>query len=468
VNLEDIVNDLDDDQRQVVETLGVPVGVIAGAGTGKTRTLTRRITYGAHQGLIEPGATLAVTFTTSAAKELRQRLESLGVAQVQTRTFHSAALRQAQYFWPQAYNAALPALIDHRSDLLKDACQRLGLPSSSGVLAEIDLEISWTKQNNVLIEDYLDHAQREHRTITRLDPQEVCDVMEAYEEAKQGARVIDYDDLLLCAVALLSAHEDITRQVRHTYRHLYFDEYQDISPIQARLVDLWLGDRDDVCVVGDPAQTIHHFAGSRSIYLENFGPHHDSARCFTLTNNYRSTPEILALANRLTTGIQLQAQNPSGDEVEFSAHRDTGEELTATAVWLKSHHQHGVDYHDMAVLFRTHAQVEEIGKYLGQEAIPFVFINSDNLDNRPGVRIGTLHASKGMEWLVVALCGLQEGCLPHPLATSSAAIAEEKRLLYVGVTRARQGLRLSWSRIMRGHQTTLSRFLEPIVDLDST
>ncbi|MDR0487967.1 MAG: ATP-dependent helicase [Propionibacteriaceae bacterium] len=455
---------LDEDQRAVAESLGMPVSVIAGAGTGKTRTITHRLGYAATEGAIDPRATLAVTFTTSAALEVRQRLEAMGVRGVQSRTFHSAALRQAQYFWPEVYRSTLPRVEDNRDMLISEACKRLGISPSKQVLSEVSSEISWTKQSNVLAEDYVDLARDHHRTVLHLDLDTVADLIVAYEEAKQAHCVIDLDDLLLCTVALLSTQADVSKKVQATYRHFVFDEYQDLSPVQARLVDLWVGRRQDLCVVGDPAQTIHSFAGSTSVYLERFADSHAHSQSLELTRNYRSTPEILAKANAVTTtGLQLRAQRSTGTTVEFHAGGDPLEESTEVAQWLKGLHRDGIAWEEMALLFRTNAQAEAIRQILADEQVPFLALKSENSHSRPGVRLGTLHGSKGLEWEAVGLCGLHDGSLPHPCANSHDRLQEERRLLYVGITRARSFLRISWPSSMDGRPTSPSRFLAGIL-----
>ncbi|MDR0285108.1 MAG: UvrD-helicase domain-containing protein [Propionibacteriaceae bacterium] len=446
-----ILDGLDPDQRRVAETLGEPLGVIAGAGTGKTRTITHRLAYAVLAGAIDPRATLACTFTTAAAAEVRTRLEAMGVRGVQSRTFHSAALRQAQYFWPQAYGSALPRVEDRREPLVAQACTRVGLAATPAEVAEVAAEISWTKQTNVLPEDYIGLARTDRRTLLHVTSDSVADAIVAYEEAKQAACVIDLDDLLLCTVALLATQPDVAKQVRATYRHFVFDEFQDVSPVEWRLVELWTGGRRDVCVVGDPAQTIHTFAGARSQYLESFAAGRPGAGELVLTTNYRSTTPVLEAAAAVgRSPRRLQSARGAGPAVELVPARDALDEAVATARWLKDRHADGVAWGDLAVLFRTHAGVESIRQILADEGVPF---------GRLGVGLGTLHGAKGREWEGVTLGGLHDGTVPSPLARSAAQLAEERRLLYVGLTRARTFLRLTWPVTAGGRPARPSRFL---------
>jgi len=549
---DEILRGLDPEQLEVATSLGEPVVVIAGAGTGKTRAITHRIAYGALTGALDPSSTLAVTFTTRAAGELRGRLATLGVNGVQARTFHSAALRQAQYFWPKAYGTALPQVTEGRFSVVAEAARRLGLPTDTSVIRDVSGEVSWAKVSNVEPESYAALAKASGRSVAGIEPDAVGRLLVTYDNLNRDRGRIDFDDILLCTVALLSDHEDVAAQVRRTYRHLVVDEYQDVSPVQQRLVDLWLGPNQDVCVVGDPAQTIHTFAGARAEYLLSFASRHPGARKVELVRDYRSTPEVVEVANRVLAGsgqrhVTLRAQRPSGASPVFESASDEAAEAAAVARWLKGLRADGVDWREMAVLYRINAHSPAYEAAFADAGIPYQVRNAERFYDRPevkqalgalaatartkgsepgfeqvlvvlgalgwtekppstggqvrerwesqnalvdlaaglaadgptltdlvaelqrratvqhapsgaGVTLTTLHGAKGLEWDAVALVGIHEGGVPFVLAETDAQIAEERRLLYVGVTRAREHLRISWSG-GRGRDRRPSRFL---------
>jgi DNA helicase II / ATP-dependent DNA helicase PcrA len=355
---------LDPEQRQVATALTGPVAVIAGAGTGKTRAITHRIAYGVAVGAYNPTSVLAVTFTTRAAGELRGRLHRLGAAGVQARTFHSAALRQAQYFWPRVHGGELPAVLDNRMALVAEAANRLRVKVDTPRLRDLVAEIAWAKVSNVSAEDYARLAARHGRSLASFDPETVARVFAGYERAKAERSRIDFEDILLCTAELLSEHPEVADTVRRTYCHLVVDEYQDVSPLQEALLTLWRGDRSDLCVVGDPAQTIHSFAGAQASYLTGFASRFPGTTVVRLVRDYRSTPQVVGLANAITAqsagpgvgAVMLQAQQPPGPEAELIEASDEAAEAAGIADWLARLAGQGTSYREMAVLFRINAQ----------------------------------------------------------------------------------------------------------------
>lgn len=557
---ERILEGLDPEQRRAALALEGPVVVLAGAGTGKTRAMTHRIAYGVATGAFDPSAVLALTFTTRAAGELRGRLRTLGVSRVQARTFHSAALRQAQYFWPRTYGHELPPVADNRIGLVADALRRERIAPETGLLRDVAGEISWAKVSNVAPADYAAVAPQRNRSVAGRTPEEVGRVLLHYEAVKNARGVVDFDDLLLCNAGLLVEFPEVAGEVRRQYRHFVVDEYQDVSPLQQALLDLWRGDSEELCVVGDPAQTIHSFAGAQAAFLTGFARRHPSATVVELVRDYRSTPQVVALANAVIEGhgpgVRLRAQRPDGPAPVFASAWSEAEEATGVAVWLARLGAAGVPWSEMAVLYRIHAQSPAFEAALAEAGIPFVTRGSEGfferaevraalralaaqaaagggaapvdllatvlaglgwtleppegqgsarerweswsalaglaeefarnhpdaaasdlvaeLDARAraqhaplgqGVTLSTLHAAKGLEWDAVAIVGAHEGTLPFVLATRGEDIAEERRLFYVGITRAREHVRVSWSTTRNGGgaRRAQSRFLEGIV-----
>lgn len=560
---EQLLASLDERQRQVATTFGGPVVVIAGAGTGKTTAITHRIAYGCATGAYDPRAVLAVTFTTKAAGEMRGRLRGLGLPSVATRTFHSAALRQLRYFWPKATGSPLPEVTSNRMGLVADAARLQGLRVDAGVLRDLVTEVGWAKVSNVAPDDYPHLALASGRQVAGLDHTVIAAVARRYESVKIDRGLVDFDDLLLCIAALMNDYPDVAAEVRRTYRHLVVDEYQDVSPLQQAVLNCWLGDSDDICVVGDPAQTIHSFAGANSHYLTNFTVRHPNARVISLVTNYRSSSNVVQLANKLSarqrvgllSGVELVPSRPRGPDPVFLAASAESDEAAAVVAWFQELARGGLPYREMAVLFRLHAQSPTFEAALSDAGIPYVVRGSEGFYDRPEVRqalgtitvlprvasdepprrriesalaglgytaeppsgagslrekweswaalmgvvddlvednpeltldqvvaellqraaitqvpvgdavtLATLHAAKGLEWEAVALVGLQEGTMPCVLASGAEQIAEEERLLYVGITRARHHLSLSWSGTRRGvgRPREASRFLVAI------
>jgi DNA helicase-2/ATP-dependent DNA helicase PcrA len=551
---------LDPEQREVALALRGPVRVLAGAGTGKTRAITHRIAYGVATGVYNPTEVLAVTFTTRAAGEMRGRLRALGAGGVQARTFHSAALRQARYFWPRVYGGELPVLTESKLPLLGNAARRNRLQTDQATLRDLASEIEWAKVSNVRPDDYVRVADARGRSVSGHDAATVAHVFATYEEVKRDQGRMDMEDVLLVTAALLTEDERVAAEVRRQYRWFVVDEFQDVSPIQAALLDLWLGGRNDLCVVGDPAQTIYSFAGASATYLTDFPRRHTGTTSLELVRNYRSTPQVVATANQLlagtpSAGVSLRSQQEAGPEVSYAEHTDEVAEAESVAAQVLELRRAGTPMREVAVLFRINAQSEAFEEALAARGIPYVVRGAARFFERPevrqavtllrgnargegasgdglvadvkavlsgmdwaekapsgrgsvrdrweslqaivsqaeefaasheaadlgafvaeldrraaeqhapvaeGVTLATLHAAKGLEWDNVFLVGVHEGTMPIVYAEGPRAVEEERRLLYVGVTRARVRLAVSWSlaRAPGGRATRKpSRFL---------
>ena len=278
--------------------------------------------------------------------------------------------------------------------LVAEAASRLRVKVDTPKLRDLVGEIAWAKVSNVGAEDYVRLAAAARRELASFDPETVARVFAAYERAKQDRSRIDFEDILLCTAALMSEHPEVADTIRRTYRHLVVDEYQDVSPLQEALLTLWRGDRTDLCVVGDPAQTIHTFAGARASYLTGFAKRFPGTTVIRLVRDYRSTPQVVGLANTITAqaagdgtgGVQLQAQQPPGPEVELVEAPDEAAEAAGIADWLARQAAAGTSYREMAVLFRINAQSPPIEQALADRGIPYLVRGGERFYERPEVR----------------------------------------------------------------------------------
>ncbi len=383
---------LDPEQRAVAEALRGPVRVLAGAGTGKTRAITHRIAYGVATGLYAPQQMLAVTFTARAAGEMRTRLRALGAPGVQARTFHSAALRQVRYFWPRVYGGEPPSLVESKLGMLAMAARRQRLSPDQATLRDLASEIEWCKVSNVRPTEYAALAPGRGRSVSGVDPAVVGHVFAGYEEVKREQGRMDMEDVLLLAAALLTEDERVAAQVRQQYAWFTVDEFQDVSPVQATLLDLWLGGRDELCVVGDPAQTIYSFAGASPSYLRDFTRTHPSATRVELVRNYRSTPEVVHVANTVlgagggSGGVRLRSQRAPGAPVTFREHADEVAEADAVAREIVALRDEGVPLREVAVLFRINAQSEALEEALAEHGVAYVVRGAARFFERAEVR----------------------------------------------------------------------------------
>ncbi|MGW5674444.1 ATP-dependent DNA helicase UvrD2 [Streptomyces sp. NPDC003860] len=546
-----VLEGLDPEQREVATALHGPVCVLAGAGTGKTRAITHRIAYGVRAGILPPASVLAVTFTNRAAGEMRGRLRQLGAGGVQARTFHSAALRQLQYFWPKAIGGELPRLLERKIQLVAEAAARCRIRLDRNELRDVTSEIEWAKVTQTVPADYAAAAAKALRDIPR-DPSEISQIYGLYEQLKRDRAVIDFEDVLLLTVGILQDRHDIADQIRRQYQHFVVDEYQDVSPLQQRLLDLWLGDRESLCVVGDASQTIYSFTGATPDHLLNFRTRHPSATVVKLVRDYRSTPQVVHLANGLLSQargraaehrLELISQRDPGPEPGYTEYADEPAEAEGTAHRIRDLIAAGVPAGEIAVLYRINAQSEVYEQALADAGVPYQLRGAERfferqevreagialrgaaraggndallddaedlpsqvravlstkgwtseppagsgavrdrweslaalvrlaedfarakedatladlvaeLDERAaaqhaptvqGVTLASLHAAKGLEWDAVFLVGLTEGMMPITHAKTDEQVEEERRLLYVGVTRARLHLSLSWA-----------------------
>ncbi len=577
-----MIAELDDEQREAVLAPRGPVCVLAGAGTGKTRTITHRIAQLVAGGHVAAGQVLAVTFTQRAAGEMRSRLRALdaaactdqGVGAVQALTFHAAAHRQLRYFWPRVIGDTGWQLLDTKFAIVARAASRTRVNASTDDVRDLAGEIEWAKASLIGPEEYPAAVAAAGRD-TPLDTAQIAGVYAAYEALKardDGVTLLDFDDLLLHTAAAIENDVAVAEEFRDRYRCFVVDEYQDVTPLQQRVLSAWLGDRDDLTVVGDANQTIYSFTGASPRFLLDFSRRFPDATVVRLERDYRSTPQVVSLANQVIAAargrvagskLHLSGQREPGPAPSFHEYPDEPAEAAAVAASIARLIESGTASSEIAVLYRVNAQSEVYEEALTESGIPYQvrggegFFNrqeikqallalqraaergggaaaegplpdvvravleplgltaeqpvgtrarerwealtalaelvDDEVAQRPllefpgllaelrmradarhppvvqGVTLASLHAAKGLEWDAVFLVGLADGTLPisHALAhgAESEAVEEERRLLYVGITRARVHLALSWAlaRSSGGRQSRKpSRFLNGI------
>jgi DNA helicase II / ATP-dependent DNA helicase PcrA len=579
-------DDLDEEQREAVLAVRGPVCVLAGAGTGKTRTITRRIAHLVASGHVAPGQVLAVTFTSRAAGEMRGRLRALdaacgevGTGAVQAMTFHAAARRQLSYFWSRVVGTTSWQLLDTKFAVVAQAANRAGLSTSTDDVRDLASEIEWAKASLISPEAYPAAVAQAARDIP-FDAGKVATIYTGYETLKtrrDDTTLLDFDDLLLHTAAAIENDAAVAQEFRDRYRCFVVDEYQDVTPLQQRVLDAWLGDRDDLTVVGDANQTIYSFTGATPRYLLDFSRRFPDAAVVRLERDYRSTPQVVSLANRVIAAargrmagskLHLVGQRDPGPAPTFAEYPDEVAEAAAVAKDIQRLIESGTEPAEIAVLYRINAQSEVYEEALTEAGIPFQVRGGEGFFSRQeirqalvalqraaersaeqgtdgplpeivravleplgltaeppagtkarerwealtalaelvdeevvqrpsldlpaliaelrqradarhppvvqGVTLASLHAAKGLEWDAVYLVGLADGTLPisHALAhgPDSEAVEEERRLLYVGITRARMHLALSWAlaRTPGGRQSRKpSRFLNGIAPQSS-
>src|SRR5579872_842336 len=557
---------LDPEQREVVLATRGAVCVLAGAGTGKTRAITHRIAYAAAIGIVNPAHVLALTFTVRAAGEMRGRLRQLGAAQVRASTFHAAALRQLNYFWPRVVGGRPPRLIDAKATLIREAAKQARVRLDGPGLADAASEIEWAKTIQIRPDSYTGAAAAAGRT-PAAGPEAMALVYDGYERLRRERHLIDFESVLELTAAIVLEHRGAADQVRDTFRYFVVDEYQDVNPLQKLLLDAWLGDRDELCVVGDPHQVIYSFTGATPDYLAGFTAEFPGATLVRLVRDYRSTPQVVTVANQLMrSGQALVAQRPPGPQPVLTRYGDDASAAAGAVVQIQGLIAAGVPVGEIAVLVRINADTERFEQALTQANLPYVVRGAERFYDRPvvrqalvlfrgaarseaapeiggdpaslpgavrdvltgigftasppgggaaarerweslaalaeladdmyaarpqaslrdfateltqrselghapaarGVTLASMHAAKGLEWDAVFLPGLVEGLMPIVHARTPRAIEEERRLLYVAVTRARQHLYLSWAPARasggpgRGAGRQRSRFLDDI------
>lgn len=553
MQVERLLDGLTPAQAAAVTSDAQPLCILAGAGSGKTRVLTRRIAYRALTATADPQHTVAVTFTRKAAGELRHRLGALGLRDgVAAGTFHSLALGQLRRWWSERGQAE-PQILDRKVRIIAPLLggRRLG-PAVQPI--DIASEIEWAKARGVSPSRYVDEAARAGRK-PPIPAEAFAALFERYENEKKRRGLVDFDDLLWLAGTILEDDAQLAAATRWRFRHLFVDEFQDVNPVQYRLLRGWMGDRLDLCVVGDPNQAIYSWNGADPTLLTDFTQHYPGAQVVALADNFRSTPQILATANAVLAdgfagkaGGELIAHSPNGPLPIVTSFSSDADEARGLARAARNAHKPGRSWSSIAILVRTNAQSVPICEALADAGVPYrvrgdggflhqpevrdaiaslrrlphqtpirsavtdldeLIAEGEGTDERranleelvrlageydaiePGgstsgflawlnttvksespdtagdaVEVVTFHRAKGLEWPVVFIAGLERGLVPIGHAATPAAEAEERRLLYVALTRAQETLRCTWAERRSFGAKAIPRspspYLEPI------
>jgi DNA helicase II / ATP-dependent DNA helicase PcrA len=571
MDADDLLAALDPEQRAVALATRGPVCVLAGAGTGKTRAITHRIAYAVATGVVNPAHVLALTFTVRAAGELRGRLRALGggAETVRASTFHSAALRQLLYFWPKAIGGRPPKLVESKHALVREAARDMRLRPDGAAVADAVTEIEWAKVCQTHPDAYVSFALSAGRAPS-LGVETAGRLYQAYEQLRRDRQLIDFESVLELTAAILLTEPAFAREVHAAFRYFTVDEFQDVNPLQKLLLDAWLGGRSELCVVGDPQQTIYSFTGATSAYLRSFAADYPGTTVVRLVRDYRSTPQVVAAANRLAAAAgpdapaALVAQRPAGPEPSLTQYPTEEAEAAGVAAAVQALLQRGTAPDEVAILLRVNAHSERFERALDDAGVPYIVRGGERFYERPEVRqalvllrgaaradadgsdasglpgalpaavrhvlagagltaqppgargasrdrweslasiagladdlsasrpeatlrdfatelarraetghapsanavtVATIHAAKGLEWDAVLVPALVEGIMPIVHARTAETIEEERRLLYVAITRAREHLLLSWAsaRADGSPERERSRFLAGLV-----
>jgi DNA helicase II / ATP-dependent DNA helicase PcrA len=557
-----LLEGLDPDQLQAVTSDAAPVCILAGAGSGKTRVLTRRIAHRVATGSAQPGHVLALTFTRRAAGELGRRLAELGVRpRVAAGTFHGIAYASLRSRWADRGQQP-PVLLEHKARVL-GGLLRGGRGSGEATPADVATEIEWAKARMVTPDDYAAAVSAAGRR-PPLPAGIVADLYGRYEHEKRRRNLVDFDDLVLLCAEALETDAEFAASQRWRFRHLFVDEFQDVNPAQFRLLEGWRGGRPDLCVVGDPDQAIYAWNGADASYLTAFTRYLPGAGCVRLARTYRSSPQVVAVANAVLAGhrgpgaADLRATRGEGPVPTVTAWATGGEEAAGVTRSLRRQHAAGRPWSELAVLARTRAQLVAFEEALHAAAVPCRVRGAVAFLDRPEVRaaiadlrrrpatgllapaladvrldtatmdgdatqaagppgaaaerrsslaelarmmeellaadpcatvgaflawlhatlraeepatrtdaveLATFHGAKGLEWPVVFVTGLEQGLVPVGHAATPEARAEERRLLYVAVTRAQAQLHCSWAERRRFGAASVARVPSPWLGL---
>lgn len=461
-------------QRQAVDSTSPALCIVAGAGSGKTRVLALRVARRIRDGSAGADHTVVCTFTRKAAGELRQRLGRYGVpvaaaaapgtapgSGVRAGTMHQLALTLLRR---HALDGGLapPVVVEHRSRLIRDT---VADPAAASV---VETEIGWAKARCLTPSAYAEGAAGAGR-VPAVDVARVAEAFAAYEDALRRRRALDLDDVLVQAAALLRADSPFAEAMLWRYRHVSVDEFQDVNPAQFGLIEALVAGHHDLCAVGDPNQAIYGWNGADPTLLTRLPALVPAMEVVHLDQNHRSTPQVVSAA---TAGLGRTPTAPprsvaaDGPMPVATAFDDEAAEADGVVSLILERSEDGSPWSDQAVLARTHDQLAVVGRALGRAGVPYRMAPGPESsgggpvrptgtgarrrarpeDRDDAVELATFHRAKGLEWTSVYVVGLEAGLVPIVYALTEEALAEERRLFYVALSRAARDLHCSWAR----------------------
>ncbi|GAC1536790.1 MAG: ATP-dependent DNA helicase UvrD2 [Acidimicrobiales bacterium] len=538
----DLLADLSEEQAAVVTSPAAPLAIVAGPGSGKTRVLTRRIAWQIRQGRVEASHVLALTFSRRAASELGMRLRRLGLpagardAGVTTGTFHAVAWAELSRHRVERGQAPVSVLARPTRLLTPALTAALGRAPSATELSAAAREITWARLQQLNPQGYPAVGQRRWRN--GLTPAAISAAWAGYERAKRDRRVLDLDDLLETCTRLLTTDPEAGAAARWRHRHLFVDEYQDLNPAHHRLLRAWVGERPDLCLVGDPDQAVYGFNGASPDLFATVEQDWPGVEIVHLTDNFRSTPEVVALAEAVRPtrvgALPCSSVRPPGPLPVLRSYRDDHAEAQGVADAILARRAPGKALGGTAVLARTNARLRLVAAALDHAGIPWRLrdlrpladrppiqawlrqlpahapsgdlreLVAGSVDTRPtdsadglatdraallgalsefasgapaatvagfanwldatgitaeegpapGIDLATFHRAKGLEWPSIWVVGVEEGLVPLA-GSGGAALAEERRLLYVALTRGEEEVTISWARQRTARDNTV-------------
>ena len=386
-----IYDSLNNEQREAVFCTEGPLLMLAGAGTGKTRSLTHRIVYLIEEKGVKPWNILAITFTNKAAEEMRERACALvgpGSEDLWISTFHATCSRILRRHADQiGYNRSFTIYdAGDQKSLMKEVLKSMNMDTKQFPEKAMLAEISRAKEECKSPLDYRNENADNFRGVR------ISEVYEEYQKRLRENDAMDFDDLLMKTVELFQAFPDVLEYYQERFRYIMVDEYQDTNTVQFMLVKLLASRYRNLCVVGDDDQSIYRFRGANIFNILNFEKYFPDARVIRLEQNYRSTQNILNAANGVIVNNKgrkekkLWTEHAPGELVHFKQYDSEYDEAEGVASYINFLSMRGVPFEDMAILYRTNAQSRIFEEKLKQRAIPYAIVRGVSFYDRKEIK----------------------------------------------------------------------------------